>query len=447
MTAPGNDFSSALSAWAAGVTLVTIADGRDDIGATVSGFTPVSLDPPLVLVSLIAGSYPAEVLSRPSLPAAQFAVTLLASSQKLLAGQFAAAGRPSARRILDDAPHTRGAESGALIPLGGLAALECSVARRVPAGDHLLVISAVTSVAYVAEDGRPADPLPRPLPGALDTRFCQTPIVWLERRFDPTDFRETTMTMDRMNVRPGRVRRTSSTTSISSTPAATKRKTTMAAAGVAARGLPERVALRWRWGLAARTRITALVGVAVDLADLVDLALGRLEGVDCERPAAELAYRLKLIPGLLAQIHAILPRLNPTRAGAAHLPGRPPRHRGRPGVPLRLPVGLRRLRHPRPATRVRASSGRCCRTACRACATGSAGRSPSRLPVVAVDDLVEGAAVRALDRRQRPVGRIAQRDQVRAELVVGEAEQAARHVLVARRPRGRCRCRGRPRRA
>ena len=109
----------------------------------------------MVVVSLIADSYPAEVLSRPSLPAAQFAVTLLAADQKLLAGQFAAAGRPSARRILDDAPHTRGAQSGALIPLGGLAALECSVARRVPAGDHLLVISAVTSVAYVAEAGDP----------------------------------------------------------------------------------------------------------------------------------------------------------------------------------------------------------------------------------------------------------------------------------------------------
>jgi hypothetical protein len=55
-----------------------------------------------------------------------------------------------------------------------------------------------------------------------------------------------------------------------------------------------------------------LVGCAVDLADLVDLALGRLVGADCEPPAAELAYRLKLIPGLLAQIHAIAPRLNPT---------------------------------------------------------------------------------------------------------------------------------------
>ena len=147
--------SQALTAWAAGVTLVTIADGRDDIGTTVSAFCPVSLDPPLVLVSLIAGSYPAEVLSRPSLPAAQFAVTLLSSGQRVLAGQFAAAGRPSARLILENAPHSRGAASGALIPSGGLAALECSVARRVPAGDHLLVIAAVTDIAYVAESGDP----------------------------------------------------------------------------------------------------------------------------------------------------------------------------------------------------------------------------------------------------------------------------------------------------
>ena len=147
--------ASALSAWAAGVTLVTIADDRDDIGTTVSAFCPVSLDPPMVAVSLIGDSYPAEVLSRPSLPAATFAVTLLSARQRVLAGQFAASGRPSARLILEGVPHSRGAGSGALIPSGGLAALECAVARRVPAGDHLLVISAVTGVAYVAEAGEP----------------------------------------------------------------------------------------------------------------------------------------------------------------------------------------------------------------------------------------------------------------------------------------------------
>jgi flavin reductase (DIM6/NTAB) family NADH-FMN oxidoreductase RutF len=145
----------ALSAWAAGVTLVTIADGRDDVGTTVSAFMPVSMDPPLVLVSLAAGSYPAEVVSRPSLPAQRFAVTLLSAAQKVLAGRFAAEGRPSARLLLDDVPHIRGGTSGALIPSGGLAALECSVARRVPAGDHLLVIASVIGVTYVAEAGDP----------------------------------------------------------------------------------------------------------------------------------------------------------------------------------------------------------------------------------------------------------------------------------------------------
>jgi len=150
-----DQLASALSAWAAGVTLVTIADGRDDVGTTVSAFCPVSLNPPLVLISLIADSYPAEVLSRPSLPAQRFAVTLLSAAQKMLAGRFAAAGRPSVRLLLDDVPHARGADSGALIPSEGLAALECAVARRVPAGDHLLVVSEVTAVAYVAEAGDP----------------------------------------------------------------------------------------------------------------------------------------------------------------------------------------------------------------------------------------------------------------------------------------------------
>ncbi len=53
---------AALSAWPGAVTLLTVADGRDDIGTTVSAFCPVSADPPLVLASLIAGAYPAEVL-------------------------------------------------------------------------------------------------------------------------------------------------------------------------------------------------------------------------------------------------------------------------------------------------------------------------------------------------------------------------------------------------
>jgi flavin reductase (DIM6/NTAB) family NADH-FMN oxidoreductase RutF len=144
-------FTDALTAWAGAVTLVTIKDGRDDIGTTVSAFCPVSEYPPLVLVSLLATAYPAEVLGR----AESFSVTLLSAEQRVLAGRFAAAGRPGARLLLDDVEHRRGEVSGALIPEAGLAAFECEVSTRVPAGDHLLVIGRVVGIPYVAEAGAP----------------------------------------------------------------------------------------------------------------------------------------------------------------------------------------------------------------------------------------------------------------------------------------------------
>ena len=49
------DVAGAWAAWAGAVTLVTVADGRDDVGATVSGFCPVSQRPPLVLEPAGAG--------------------------------------------------------------------------------------------------------------------------------------------------------------------------------------------------------------------------------------------------------------------------------------------------------------------------------------------------------------------------------------------------------
>lgn len=55
-----------------------------------------------------------------------------------------------------------------------------------------------------------------------------------------------------------------------------------------------------------------LVAVAVDLADAADRAVARLGEVSCAHAGAELARCFRMIPGLLAQVHAMLPRLNQT---------------------------------------------------------------------------------------------------------------------------------------
>jgi flavin reductase (DIM6/NTAB) family NADH-FMN oxidoreductase RutF len=144
-------FASGLGSWAGSVTLLTIAEGRDDIGTTVSAFCPVSANPPTVLVSLLASGYPAEVLGRVD----AFAATILSAAQRALAGRFAAAGRPGARLLLGNVAHERGEASGALIPAGGLAAFECEVTQRIPAADHVLFIGHVLAVPYVAEAGEP----------------------------------------------------------------------------------------------------------------------------------------------------------------------------------------------------------------------------------------------------------------------------------------------------
>jgi flavin reductase (DIM6/NTAB) family NADH-FMN oxidoreductase RutF len=153
MSLPGlpSRYEDALHAWPAAITLLTIADGRDDLGTTIGASCPVSMDPPLILVSLMARSYPAEVLAR----VGPFAVTLLRADQRMLAGRFAAAGRPHARVLLDGVPHRRGEQSGALIPEDGLAAFEANATDRVLAGDHVLVIGEVTAVPYVAPSGQP----------------------------------------------------------------------------------------------------------------------------------------------------------------------------------------------------------------------------------------------------------------------------------------------------
>ncbi|MEV5706601.1 flavin reductase family protein [Actinoallomurus sp. NPDC052274] len=144
------DFTEALATFATGVVVVTVRDGRDDIGTTLTAFSSVSLDPPMVMIGVGAGSYLGEVLHTCD----RWAVTVLSAAQRAIAGRFAAAGRPSARLLIAGEPHHRGPSSGALVIEGGPAALECETRQRVTSGDHVLFIAEVLAVDYV-DAGRP----------------------------------------------------------------------------------------------------------------------------------------------------------------------------------------------------------------------------------------------------------------------------------------------------
>ncbi|CNE82964.1 flavin reductase domain-containing protein [Mycobacterium tuberculosis] len=133
------------------MVVLTVRDGRDDLGTTVTSFMSVSLDPPLVLASVASSSYLSEVLNRRP----RWAATILASSQRALAGRFAAEGRPSARILLAAEPHHRGERSDALIPETGISALECETHQAIEAGDHTIFVAKVISTDYVTRDKKP----------------------------------------------------------------------------------------------------------------------------------------------------------------------------------------------------------------------------------------------------------------------------------------------------
>jgi flavin reductase (DIM6/NTAB) family NADH-FMN oxidoreductase RutF len=144
-------FASALRQYAAGVCLLTVRDGIDDIGTTVTSVMSVSAAPPLVAVGLAADGYPAEVLG----DVGTCALTLLAAPHAIVASRFASAGRPSARHLLESVPWTRAPGSGAIVLSDGLAALDCRLSSLLPAGDHVLALLEVEDVPVLTDAAAP----------------------------------------------------------------------------------------------------------------------------------------------------------------------------------------------------------------------------------------------------------------------------------------------------
>lgn len=149
-------FRTAMARLAAGVVLVAAFDEEEGphgayAGMTATAFVSVSLDPPLVLLSVRTGARMEEILERQPL----WAASVLGRGHRQIAGRFAMKGRLSDRLMFQETPHVRGERSGAPLIDGALAHVECRTEQRVSAGDHTLLVARVLKVGLPSGESDP----------------------------------------------------------------------------------------------------------------------------------------------------------------------------------------------------------------------------------------------------------------------------------------------------
>ena len=128
-------FKSALGSFATGVTLATTAEGGEFHGATANAVLSVSLDPPLVLISIQNETRMCLATRRNG----NFALSMLSSSQRYIAEYFANSSQPHGTVAFSRFPHHSG-PSGAPLLEGALAHVDCRVVESYVAGDHTLFL-------------------------------------------------------------------------------------------------------------------------------------------------------------------------------------------------------------------------------------------------------------------------------------------------------------------
>lgn len=136
---------TALGRFATGVTVITTRGPEGKLeGLTANSFSAVSLDPPLVLWSLIRRSQALPGFQRSGC----FAVNILAASQADLSHHFA---KPGTDKYADLA-WTPGLGGCPLLP-DPLATFECATEMQVDGGDHVIFVGRVRRLTL--RDGDP----------------------------------------------------------------------------------------------------------------------------------------------------------------------------------------------------------------------------------------------------------------------------------------------------
>jgi flavin reductase (DIM6/NTAB) family NADH-FMN oxidoreductase RutF len=134
------DFRNALGTYATGVTIITAADGEGKpYGITCNSFASVSLNPPLVLWSLVLYSSSLSAFQN----ASHFAVNVLGISQQTLANRFAKSSDDKFAGV-DWKPGL----GGAPLLAESVANFQCRAANRYYGGDHVIFLGAVEAYSY-----------------------------------------------------------------------------------------------------------------------------------------------------------------------------------------------------------------------------------------------------------------------------------------------------------
>lgn len=137
------EFRNTLGKFSSGITVVTTIDEGNVHGMTANAFVSVSLDPPLVLVSVDHKAKTHQILMKTK----RYGISILRHDQEHVSQHFA--GRP-----LDLVPDFIWQDEIPLIK-GSIAHLVCDVVDEHVAGDHTLYIGKVNWVSSDQE----ADPL------------------------------------------------------------------------------------------------------------------------------------------------------------------------------------------------------------------------------------------------------------------------------------------------
>jgi flavin reductase (DIM6/NTAB) family NADH-FMN oxidoreductase RutF len=149
-----NEYRDVLARFVTGVTVVTTIEGEADVqqpwGTTVNTFTGISLDPPLVLVSIGRERSIHPIIERID----RFAVNILGENSQALSDCFAGAPSSLPREAFCNAEYAIGS-CGLPILADAIAYVGCSVEQTIDAGDHTIYIGRVIEAGTRDDPGWP----------------------------------------------------------------------------------------------------------------------------------------------------------------------------------------------------------------------------------------------------------------------------------------------------